>query len=229
MKSYQRIKAHLVTGIVILFIASGCHQNKDCLSNPEGRIKIENQLKSEVFQNVDTAQITVTRSITISKGTFTTYNADTVSSQAADNAVAIASRIFSSAEFQNKVIKLDFKYENHCQKCRTNADPREERIPGKVILDSIFRNRSVTINLIMNEGVCHGALGSTCPNYVKITSNYKAIRCNMPKLPFEYAYAVNICHEYMHIVGYCHTDYVDDVAEKIGWVAYYIVVDWLRT
>jgi len=64
----------------------------------------------------------------------------------------------------------------------------------------------------------------------------------MPELPFSYGLAVNLCHEYMHEIGYCHIfDGVQvdefggkpdpdwfhkDLAYTIGWIAYYIALDW---
>ncbi|GAB3858115.1 hypothetical protein GCM10028822_32890 [Hymenobacter terrigena] len=46
--------------------------------------------------------------------------------------------------------------------------------------------------------------------------------------PFEYAYAVHLCHEYAHNVGYCHTDNSQsrDAAESIGWIAYHYMKKW---
>ncbi len=33
-------------------------------------------------------------------------------------------------------------------------------------------------------------------------------------------------HEYMHVLGFFHTDYKDDVAHQTGWIGYYILLDW---
>lgn len=208
----------LITGLYISGLV-GCERGESCLSNAEGRAKFS-LLKTPVTEK------TAAGSISIRRGTFQSYDPESVSAATADKACLIASRIFNSAEFYNELVKLDFRYSNHCKKCGQNENDRSERIAGKEVLDNIFKHPSVTINLFMNRGRCHGALGSTCPGYDRITSNHQAIQCDMSNLNFAYAYAVHLCHEYMHIIGYCHTDHRDDVAEKVGWIAYYIVTAW---
>ena len=41
-----------------------------------------------------------------------------------------------------------------------------------------------------------------------------------------YCYAYHLAHEYMHIVGFFHTDHVDDVAEKTGVIGWQIMLGW---
>lgn len=49
----------------------------------------------------------------------------------------------------------------------------------------------------------------------------------MPKLPFLYAYAAHICHEFMHNVGFCHhSNDTDDVAVAVGEIAYFNIKKW---
>ena len=46
-------------------------------------------------------------------------------------------------------------------------------------------------------------------------------------LPFIHAYAVHLCHEFMHNIGYCHTDHSHtDIAEEVGEIAFYYIVKW---
>ncbi len=103
------------------------------------------------------------------------------------------------------------------------------------------RHSQVTINIDLEENEPKGALGSTCPWWVNgknlSKANYGAIEKDMPELPLKYRLAANLCHEYIHYVGFCHPDdidaqpdddtpapiaYRDDVAYKAGWEAYYM-------
>lgn len=163
-------------------------------------------------------------SVTLQVGDFKTYNSTLLSKEIADKAMVLATQILNSKEFQDEVNSLDFAYENHCTSCGGKRESRKERIAGKTVVDSLYRKAEVSLDLTIQAGRCGGALGATCPNTMHISSNYKSISCDMRNLPIELAYAVHICHEFAHTVGYCHTDHKDDVAEKIGWIAYYIAV-----
>lgn len=163
-------------------------------------------------------------SVTLQVGDFKTYNSTLLSKEIADKAMVLATQILNSKEFQDEVNSLDFAYKNHCTSCGGKRESRKERIAGKTVVDSLYRNAEVSLDLTIQAGRCGGALGATCPNTKHISSNYKSIACDMRNLPIELAYAVHICHEFAHTVGYCHTDHKDDVAEKIGWIAYYIAV-----
>jgi hypothetical protein len=141
------------------------------------------------------------------------------------SALKIAVRVLNAKEFQDTIKKLDFMYENHCNGCGDNEDGNgKPRIKGKEILDRLYREKNVDLKLVLKK--CSYELGHTCPNEYLITSCFGGITRNMPDLPFEYAYAVHICHEYMHQIGYCHTDHKDDIAEAIGEIAYWIVEQW---
>lgn len=218
----KRLLLLCFTAAVFLFLTS-CDKKKktDCLPAAAEREKFS--LKTVV----DTKKYNE-GSVVLKRSGFESFDDELVSAAIADSALDIASRIFNSAAFRANMSTLDFSYENHCKDCGSNASPRTERIPGSVVLDSIYRKPVVSLKLAMRSGRCKGALGSTCPDFDHITSNYKAIKCDMGDLPFVYAYAVHICHEYLHIAGFCHTDHKDDVAEKTGWIAYYIVKEWLK-
>ena len=158
-----------------------------------------------------------------------------INSDTADKALKIASYLFSSKEFQDSIQKLNFPFSNNCVDCGSNSDENKRNITGRTILESIFRKTEVSLTLRLKKvgkppvmGKCFG-LGNTCPNTDSITSFYRNINCDMAKdLPFSYAYAVHLCHEFMHNVGYCHTDNnVDnDIAESVGWIAFHFIRQW---
>ena len=158
-----------------------------------------------------------------------------VTSDTADRALTIASYLFNSKEFQGSIQKLNFPFSNNCVDCGTNSEENKPNITGQTILESIFRKAEVDLVICLKRvgkppvlGVCFG-LGNTCPNTDSITSFYRNIKCDMAKdLPFSYAYAVHLCHEFMHNIGYCHTDNdVDnDVADAVGWIAFHFVREW---
>ncbi|HEY0055270.1 MAG TPA: hypothetical protein VGB63_07935 [Pedobacter sp.] len=159
------------------------------------------------------------------------------SKQDLQTSLALSSYLFNSIEFQDSLKKLSFKYSNYCLDCGTNVPERQERITGATILDSIFRSSEAEIDFRLKRMgkpplyfICFG-LGNTCPaskkQTPKVTSNYLNIKCDMGKeLPFTHAYAVHICHEYVHYIGYCHTDHKDDVAEEVGLIAYHFIKKW---
>lgn len=192
-----------------------------CITDSVGR---DSFLKTNASLLTPISQAKGTLNVTLRVGDFKTYNPTLLSKEIAGKAMVLASQILNSKEFQDEVNSLDFAYKNHCTSCGGKRESRKERIEGKTVLDSLYRNADVTLNLTIQAGRCGGALGATCPNTKHISSNYKSISCDMPNLPIELAYAVHICHEFAHTVGYCHTDHKDDVAEKIGWIAYYIAV-----
>ena len=174
------------------------------------------------------------RKINLVRGYFESKKVKSVTSANADHALRIASYIFNSKEFQDSLSKRDFNYHNICDGCDSNKETGKPRITGKEILDKLFKKNNATLSLILLKvgkppmfGKCFG-LGYTCPNTDKITSYYKNIKCHMSEFPFEYAYGVHICHEYMHNIGYCHTDHVDDVAEATGWIAFYFMNKWYQ-
>ena len=157
-----------------------------------------------------------------------------VNDEIADHALRIADTILNSTEFKSAVGKLDFRSDNTCNGCGSNNRKNDPRIAGQQVLQKLYgKSFSLTLTLQQvgkkpTKRNCKG-LGKTCPFTDSITSYYDNIQCDMgADFPFEYGYAVHICHEMMHNIGYCHTNHVDDVAEKIGWIAYGILVDWYR-
>jgi hypothetical protein len=166
----------------------------------------------------------------------------------AQKAFMIASAVFNSAEFQDSVKNLNFPYRNYCRNCKPiRIYLGSKTISGQTVLDSLFKRPAVTMSLELDSGTCDGSLGQTCPLGVNpkhlTTSYYNALACDMPELNFPYRLAVNLCHEYMHFVGFCHLDPIDkapdkdhpapiayrrDIAYRVGWIAYYILIRWQK-
>jgi hypothetical protein len=160
-----------------------------------------------------------------------------VTEAVADQALRIASAILSSKEFRDSLAKRDFKYQNLCEKCGANREEGQPRITGQAVLTQLYKKNRQTLNLDMRKtgfpppagNECF-LQGKTCPGEHYITSYYKNIMCEMGEaFPFEYAYGVHLCHEYMHDIGYCHTDRKDDVAETAGRIAFNIMNSWYKS
>lgn len=175
------------------------------------------------------------RTINLVRGSFESNKVKIVTPENADHALRIASYLLNSKEFQDSLSKRDFDYHNICVECDANKEKDKPRISGKEILNKLFLKQEAKLILILLKvskpplfGYCFG-LGFTCPNTDTITSYYKNINCDMSKtLPFDYAYGVHICHEYMHNIGYCHTNHIDDVAEATGWIAFHFINKWYQ-
>lgn len=133
-------------------------------------------------------------------------------------AIKIANAVLNSEQFRDSIKKYDFKCENYGKKCSG------KRIKSDEVLKELYKYSSYDLDLIMKN--CGNEFGHSEKDKHYIQSCYKVLKRDDIKLPFEYIYAYHICHEYMHIVGFFHTDHVDDVAEKTGWIAYYILDKW---
>jgi hypothetical protein len=158
----------------------------------------------------------------------------------ADSAFYISNTIFNSEEFQDSIRNLSFRHSSYCKTCKKNVPDNGQRISGTTVLDSLFKEDSVVMT--MNLQKSGSGLGSTCPGQYYTNAYYENIKENMKELPFAYALAVNLCHEYMHQVGFCHLygklnepnntpdmRYInDDVSYRVGWIAYYLVVNWVN-
>ncbi|AWH83861.1 hypothetical protein HYN59_01450 [Flavobacterium album] len=165
----------------------------------------------------------------------------------AEEAFRLVNVIFNSQEFQYQVSKLSFDCKSYCDGCR-NIQTINGRISGNQVLDKLFSKPEVAIKLILERS--GSSLGETSPGSSTTYAWYENIKDNMPDLSFAQALAVNICHEYMHTIGFCHTyctgswpfcpgkrklneegDDPDpkfmnqDVTYTIGWLAYYILKD----
>lgn len=143
-----------------------------------------------------------------------------VDSSTATSALKISNAVFNSEEFKTEITKLNFKCENLGERCSGR------RITGVEILDQINSSPIRNLDLLMKN--CSREYGRAGKGKNYIQSCYKTLRKDDDILPFSYIYAYHICHEYMHIIGYYHTDHKDDVAEKVGWIAYEILNKWLK-
>ena len=151
-------------------------------------------------------------------GKFTSARAE-VNTTVAANAVNIANMVLASDEFEQALLPLDFSSRNIGQR-------HGPRIPGSSVVAKARSKQDFAIDLYMRD--CRNEFGHATAGIPEIYSCYKVLRNDDDELPFEYIYAYHICHEYMHILGYYHTDHKDDVAEKVGWVAYHIVKKWFK-
>ncbi|MDB5091485.1 MAG: hypothetical protein JWR09_5479 [Mucilaginibacter sp.] len=160
-----------------------------------------------------------------------------------DSAFTIASALLSSEEFQSIYTNLDFPYWNHCKVGECSADKNHtgpETTTGKEVMNLLFKEANVVMTIDLKKRSRH-ALGATCPGNYFTTAYYENILKDMPHLPYAYAIAVNLCHEYMHQVGLCHYSnsfqepddehpdpegFKNDVAYNVGWNAYYIATKW---
>lgn len=161
----------------------------------------------------------------------------------ADSAMKIAKAVFNSDTFQNKILQLNFKHNSYCRQrksCKRNERDNGSRISGQEVLNDLFKEQNVQLSLYVESN--GDALGRTCPNEYAITMFYNNIMEDMKddSIPPSYKLAVNLCHEYMHQVGYCHiydglrekeglpdSRYMyQDVTYTVGWEAYYTLRDW---
>lgn len=184
--------------------------------------------------------ISAQRSITLKMAEFYSRNYPNLK-DSVEKAFHIASMLLSSKELADSVNKYQFPYSNYCINCGTHkTDIPNQAITGPTILDSLFARATDSLSIdLQRKG---RALGQTCPWSHATTAFYENIRSDMSKLPFSYGLAVNLCHEYMHEIGFCHifdgerlkehgdqpdeTFYHKDIAYTIGWMAYFIATDW---
>lgn len=159
------------------------------------------------------------KTVRLSLNSFKSANKKVDSATAVD-ALKIATIILNSQEFSDSLNRYNFTCENYGVKCNN------ERIKGSVVLDSLLRAKNVALDLTMRN--CSHEYGHSEKDKYFIKSCYRKLRKDDNTLPFSHIYAYHICHEYMHIVGFFHTDYIDDVAEKVGWIAYYILDRWYK-
>jgi hypothetical protein len=146
--------------------------------------------------------------------------------KSADSAMYIASVLLDSKEFQDVLLKSNFTCKNYGRYCKDQCADCDGRFNGQVVMDSIHRQDKVAVDLFLNN--CRGEFGRAARNIFKIQSCYKVVRNDAGWLPFSYCYAYHIAHEYMHIIGFFHTDHKDDVAEKVGLIGYEILNRWYK-
>ncbi len=153
----------------------------------------------------------------------------------ADSALIIAAAVLNSEAFRDSISKYVFTCKNYLIKCRWKCDDCSDTISTKTIFDSIYRNKSYTLRLILkNIGKCGGTFGESSENSTFIESEFITINCDNSTVSFAYKYAYHICHEYMHIVGFYHYSKPkkrirnEDITEKTVWLAADILEDWQK-
>ena len=222
------------------FLLYAFNQNKEtAIGQVKNSLKQKANIQNakEIGTNIFNQQSII---LTIKSGSIIEKPLDTA---AADSAFKIASAVFSSMEFQQGINVLSFKRSSYCRNrtsCTKNEKDNGERIPGSIVLSDLFKERNVVLFFrLMQKG---HALGNTCLGEYDMTAYYDNIMWDMRKdsMPPAYKIAVNVCHEYMHQIGYCHIygklnevdeepdkRYIDeDVTYRIGWNAYYVLKAW---
>ena len=183
-------------------------------------------------------------SIKANKG-YSTYFNKPKYEKVVDSAFIIANAVFNSVEFRALFDSVTFPYWNHCiiEYCAANRKyAGNETINGKTILDSLFAQSDVAMTIFFKKK-SPSSLGATCPKTYETTAYCENIRADMPNLPLSYAIAANLCHEYMHQVGFCHLKnsfkqpddehpdpegFKTDIAYFVGWESYYILTKWYK-
>ncbi len=169
------------------------------------------------------------------------YRDDMQFAESSDSAFKIMSFLLSSPEFRTAISALRFPHSSYCRGYGNRGS-----IDGTDILTVLYRRQADSLKLVIEDS--SDALGNTFAGSDSTTAFYKPIYNDMCHLPFSVALAVNLCHEYMHRLGYCHqhkphehtyrtpptgdkcTDekydpdaYSRDVAYRVGWIAYDIL------
>lgn len=154
-----------------------------------------------------------------------------------DSAFIIMNAVFNSPDFQTAIAKAHFPCVNrYGARCHQDS----AAISDKEVLDSLFKRPEVSMAIRLKRR-CRKKLGKTGYNKYKTTACLKNIQGNMPKLPLSYALAVNLCHEYMHFIGFYHSSfavtdidddrpnpdgYTNDIAYRVGWDTYWLLKKW---
>jgi hypothetical protein len=163
----------------------------------------------------------------------------------AEAAFRLMSKVYSSQEFQDSLRRLNFP-DNSCTSCGGATINS-----GDAILNMLFSKTGETWDLVIKKK--SGALGKTTPGNNYTTAFYYNITGDMCNLPFAIGLAVNLCHEYMHHICFCHpknpddsywrkpsngikcddelydpVSYNSDVAYRVGWIAYDILLRWYK-
>ena len=138
----------------------------------------------------------------------------------------IASVLLSSPDFKSVINGLDFTYRNYKSYCKLFCAKCTDRFKDSVVLDSVFRKPQAKLNLFLRD--CNDEFGHITRNILEVYSCQPVVFYDEKKLSPACCYAYHLAHEYMHIVSFFHTDHVDDVAEKTGWIGWEILLRWRK-
>jgi hypothetical protein len=188
------------------------------------------------------------RSITVTMHKFDCYDPNLKEHYKKDatEAYRIMSELLSSPEFRDSLSKLSFPTNTFCSGCGPDFPKGDKTVSGARILDILFARKTDFMNLYMDKH--SGASGATVPCDSLTTAYYENLDDDMCHLPPAVRLAVNLCHEYFHHIGFCHTHnpkdktlrkmvtgddcrteyydpkfYKNDVAYRVGWIAYDIL------
>jgi hypothetical protein len=165
----------------------------------------------------------------------------------ADRAIKIANLVFNSQEFKDSLINLKFKNKNNTCWCNEDVKLHGDIIYGKDALEILHKNTTQKLKLTFEADGAGLGVTQSCSNSVKIF--IENVRRNMEELfsaDQASAIAVNLCHEYFHCLGYCHTyrrlkekdirangdvvnwtHYQNDITYRLGWIVYDILTRWI--
>lgn len=181
------------------------------------------QLEMSFTPDTITAMVADTRTVQLKLGTMTApYYPG--ANKVADSALHIASVLLSSPDFKVVLGKMNFTCRNYKWYCADNCGNCSDRFSGTVVLDSTFREKEVALDLFLWD--CGNEFGHSSKNVKEIYSCQPVVFYDEKKLSPAYCYAYHIAHEYMHIIGFFHTDHKDDVAEQVGWIGWETLIRW---
>ena len=185
------------------------------------------------------------QTITLTKKSFTGYTGGPAEI-VADSMLTIVNAVYNSPDFKDSLTALTFNHRlNNCH-CNTDITMNGNIIKGSDVYSHLFKVLTPKIDIVIEKHSPSG-LGVTpvCTNH--ITSFKENVVSDMPELPLSAALAVNVCHEYFHSLGYCHTYhqlrerdtrpdgthvnweiYKRDVTYRIGWIVYDILNRWIN-
>lgn len=149
--------------------------------------------------------------------------------------LAILSEVFSSMELKDSLSKYTFVCSNSGNySClanrpnihRTKCDNGLQLIKGETVYEDLVADSIVNINIDIRPSTGSSPFGFTYVCSSTITS-YDWFLKGGRVLPTTIEYAVHLAHEYMHTIGYVHSDLhkkSEDVAYTIGGIVRNILV-----
>ncbi len=183
--------------------------------------------------------------IALTKKSFTGYTGGPAEI-VADSILTIVNAVYNSKGFKDSLTALTFKHRGNNCHCNNDIVMTGDIIKGSDVYAHLFKVLTPKIDIVIKKHSPSG-LGITpiCTNH--ITSFKNNVASDMPELPLSAALAVNVCHEYFHSLGYCHTYtslrerdtrpdgthvnweiYNRDVTYRIGWIVYDILNRWIN-
>lgn len=218
------MKRYIIISLCFLFhLACKSKSQNDPVQVCDPPTKYALSMEKASFQVRDSGRVNDSRFTTLKLGTFNS-SAFPSTQPIADSALHIASVLLSSADFKSAINRLDFGCNNFGSYCRKECNKCNDRFKGSVVLDKLFSQKEVSLDLYLRD--CGNEYGHAARNIKEIYSCQRVVFFDTKELSPAYCYGYHIAHEYMHVLGFFHTDYKDDVAHQTGWIGYYILLDW---